>query len=363
MVKSIKLGPKEVSNFSEPFMAVDIGSNHNGDMELCKKMIDAAVESGADAVKFQAFGVDLFSEACYDGDPRQQKLMEEFPYFKKLFTEIHPNLRKEMTSWALTKEMLCEIKDYCDEKRITFFCTPLSNEWADFLVDELNMSFIKVASMDLNNYPFLDYIARKNRPIILSTGLSTMSEIIRAVNTIKDAGNDQIVICHCLAIYPAPAEITNLRNIDMLREYFNLPTGFSYNSPGKVMPIAAVARGACFIEQHFTIDKKLPGWDHAISADLEDMKFIVSSCKQVQKGLGKYERYLSEEEINKRLHFRRSMVINKDLPAGSIVTSNDVTFKRPGGIGIDPGEAEYFLGRKLKRDLQTDDIIRKEYFE
>jgi N-acetylneuraminate synthase len=320
-------------------------------------MIDAAVECGVDGVKFQAFGLDLFSAACYNDDPRQKKLMEEFPYLKRLFTQVHPNLKEEMAAWSLTKDMAREIKEYCDEKGTIFFCTPLTVEWADFLVDELDMPFIKVASMDLNNYPFLRHLARKKRPIVLSTGLSTMSEIMGAVETIQQEGGTELVVLHCLSVYPAPAEVTNLRNIDMLREYFDLPVGFSYNSSGFAMPIAAVARGACVIEQHFTIDKTLPGWDHAISADPSEMKIVVREAHNVQKALGSYARQLSAAEVDKRYHFRRSLVVLKDMSKGAVLLEKDIDFRRPGGIGIQPSELQFALGRKLKHDVCCEDII------
>ena len=356
MTKTVKLGKKEVSNFSEPYITVDIGSNHNGDMELCKKMIDSAVECGVDAVKFQAFDLGIFSEACYEDDERQKELMEKSPHLNKLFSQIHPELKKEMLDYSLSKEQWKEIKNYCDQKDITFFCTPLSKEWADFLVDELGMEFIKVASMDLNNYSFLEYLAKKNVPIILSTGMSNLSEVIKAVETITNTGNEQLVILHCLAIYPTAPEITNLNNLDMFRDTFNFPIGFSYNSPGFTMPIAAVAKGACVIEQHFTTDKNLPGWDHKISADPIEMKIVVEECKKVQIALGNYQRVVSEAEINKRHHFRRSIVLNRSIKNGETIQESDLDYKRP-GIGLEPDKTEFVVGRKLKRDLKKDDVL------
>ncbi|MDP3734287.1 MAG: N-acetylneuraminate synthase family protein [Nanoarchaeota archaeon] len=356
MVKAVRLGKKEVSNFADPYITVDCCSNHNGDMDLCKKMIDAAVECGVDAVKFQAWGFDIFSRSCYSDDERQQELMDKSPVLKKLFTEIHPQLKQEMEEYQLSKEQFREIKKYCDQKNITFFCTPLNKEWADFLVDELKMEIIKVASMDLNNYPFLAYLAKKGKPIILSTGMSSMTEILTAVETITKNGNNQIVILHCLSIYPTPPEITNLNNIDMLRDHFDFPIGFSYNSPGFTMPIAAVAKGACVIEQHFTIDKNLPGWDHKISAEPADMKIVVEECRKVQKALGKYHRIISDAELQKRHHFRRSIIVTRDMKAGEVITLNDIDYKRP-GIGLEPEKNQFVIGRTLRRNLKEDDLI------
>lgn len=355
-MKKVKLGRKEVYNFSEPFLAVDIGSNHNGDLELCQKIIDAAIDCGVDAVKFQAFGVDLFSQACYNDDERQKELMARSPVLNKLFSEVHTNLKKEMMEYSFSERQWRKIKSYCDERNITFFCTPLSKKWADFLVDDLGMEIIKVASMDLNNYPFLNYLAKKNVPIILSTGMSTLPEIIKAVETITNAGNDQVVILHCLSVYPTSPEITNLNNIDMLRDNFDFPIGFSYNSPGFTMPIAAVAKGACVIEQHFTINKSLPGWDHKISADPYEMKIVVEECKKVQVALGKYQRTVSDIEINKRHHFRRSIILARDIKVGEMIGEDDLDYKRP-GLGLEPGDNKFVIGRKLKRDLKRDDLL------
>ncbi|MBT3582959.1 polysaccharide biosynthesis protein [Candidatus Woesearchaeota archaeon] len=351
-----------IEDFGEPFIIAELGVNHNGKVDLAKKMIDKAIECGCHAVKFQSYGLNIFSEICYEDNPDKRAKYEKHPMMKKLFEEIHPKLKEPLAEYMFTDEQFRELKNYCDEKGVIYICTPLDYERIDFHADDLDVDAIKVASMDLNNYPFLDYIARKNKPIILSTGMSTFEEIEKAVNTIKKAGNNQIVLLHCVSIYPPDDDIVNLNNMDMLRDKFNLPVGFSDHTFGTLMPMAAVAKGACIIEKHFTLDKNMEGFDHSISANVEEMKQIVEQSKRIPIALGSRERTVSQAEKNKIKIFRRSLTVTKDLEKGHILTKQDIDFKRP-GIGIEPGELNNVIGKKLKRNLEYDDIIFNEDLE
>jgi len=359
IINSIKIGNKEIKNFGEPFVIAEIGSNHNGDIELAKQLIDQAIACGVDAVKFQAFDLSLFSKVCYEDDARQQATKDSSSALAHYLAGVHPNIKKEMQEYMTTKEMFIEIKKYCDEKEVFFTCTPLDTQAVDFLVDELGMEAIKVASCDLNNLELLDYMARKNKPIILSTGMGTLPEIVEAVETITKTGNNQLAILHCVSLYPPQDEIINLNNLDMLRDKFNYPIGFSDHSFGYSVPLAAIAKGACIIEKHFTLDKNMVGWDHKVSATPDEMKKIVEEGKKIYRSLGNYSRVVSEEEIKKRTLFRRSIVVNRDLPVGYVLTRADLDFKRP-GIGIEPKYAKLMVGRTLKNNLQTDDLLKVE---
>ncbi|MBT6774383.1 hypothetical protein HOA91_03355 [Candidatus Woesearchaeota archaeon] len=354
--KIVKIKNKEIKNFGEPFIIAEIGSNHNGNLELAKQLIDKAVEVGADSVKFQAFDTNLFSEACYEGDERRLKLMEESSSLQRFFTDVHPELKREMQEYMASKELLSEAKRYCDEKNIIFSCTPLDRNAVDFLVDELGMDFIKVASMDLNNYDFLDYLARKNKPIIISTGMASFHEIIKAVDTIVKTGNDQLVLLHCVSTYPPKNENINLNNLDLFRRNFPFPIGWSDHTIGNTISLASVAKGACVIEKHFTLDKNLPGWDHKVSATPEELMIIVNNSKEIWKSLGSHQRILPQDEIDKRALFRRSIVANRDMTAGEIISEEDLALKRP-GIGIQPSEINFVVGRKLKTELKVDDLV------
>jgi len=202
-------------------------------------------------------------------------------------------------------------------------------------------------------------MAKQQKPIILSTGMSTISEIERAVKTIENEGNRQIIILHCISIYPPKHEDIHLNNIKMLQQTFNYPIGFSDHTIGTSIPLASVALGACVIEKHFTLNKELPGWDHKISADPKELAEIVKESKNIQKSLGNFTRIVSDDEENKKLKFRRSIVSSRVLNKGEIIKLEDLDVKRPGN-GITPDELKYVIGRKLNRDLTEDELINWE---
>lgn len=347
----MKIGSREIADFTVPYIIAEIGANHNGDMNLAMKLIDAAKDCGCDAVKFQSWTPDsLIAEEEYE---RNQKY-DDSP--KKHFG----SLREMVEKYYMRPENHIELKSYCEKIGIEFCSTPFSKHEVDMLED-LNVSFYKVASMDINNIELLKNIAKKRKPILLSTGMATLSEIDSAVTIIEKEKNDQIVLLHCVAVYPPDLHDLNLNNITMLRQAFGYPVGFSDHTIGSAVSLAAVAIGSCLIEKHFTIDKNLPGWDHEISADPEEMKTIVRETQNIVAAMGSYRRVVKSAEEEKKLMFRRSIVLSRDLKAGDKLTTDDLLFKRPGN-GIRPDEIKYVVGRKLKRDLYRDDLIRWEDF-
>jgi len=358
--KIVKIQKTEIKNFGKPFIIAEIGSNHNGDLALAKKLVDKAVECGADCAKFQAFDTELFSETCYENHPLRGEMAKE-KELDHMFKKIHPELKREIKEYMFSKENLRAIKKYCDKKNIFFLCTPLTKELVDFCVDDLRMKCIKVASMDLNNIPFLQYIAKKKVPIILSTGMGAFDEIATAVQTIRNAGNNDIILLHCVAMYPPKNEDIHLRNIELLRNAFQLPVGFSDHTAGYGIPLASVAMGACIVEKHFTLDKNMPGWDHKISANPEELKIIVSECNKIYEAMGNYHRTVSEAELKKRKVFRRSIVFKKGMSKGNILKKEDIDFKRP-GTGIEPKFWNFIIGRTLKRDITADEVIQTDDF-
>lgn len=342
----MKLGNREVKDYGVPYIIAEIGANHNGDMGLARKMIDSAKACGCDAIKFQSWTPDsLVAQEEYD---RNQQY-DDSP--KKHFG----SLKEMVEKYYLRPEQHIELKEYCDNAEIAFFSTPFSIEEADFL-EELKVPFYKIASMDVNNLLLLKHIAKKNKPIIMSTGMATLSEIENAVKTIEDEGNHQIILLHCISIYPPAYEDINLNNIPMLGQTFGYPVGFSDHTIGISMPLASVALGSCVIEKHFTLDKDLPGWDHEVSANPEEMKVIVEESRNIVNALGTYRRVVGKAEEEKKIKFRRSVVAGKDLKKGHILTIEDLAFKRP-GTGIQPDETTYVIGRKLKRKLSSDELI------
>lgn len=345
----MKLGNREVKDFSIPYIIAEIGANHNGDMNLAKKMIDSAKQCGCDAVKFQSWTPDsLVAQEEYD---RNQQY-DDSP--KKHFG----SLREMVEKYYLRPEQHIELKEYCDNTGITFFSTPFSIKESDFL-EELEVPFYKIASMDINNLLLLKHIAKKNKQIILSTGMATLAEIENAIETIETEGNHQITLLHCIAIYPPAYEDINLNNIPMLRQTFGYPVGFSDHTIGISIPLASVALGSCVIEKHFTLDKDLPGWDHEVSANPEEMKVIVKESRNIVRALGTYRRVVGHAETEKKMKFRRCIVVKKDSKRGHILTVDDLFFKRP-GTGIRPDEARYVIGRVIKRDMSGDEVLRWE---
>lgn len=350
-MKIVRLGNREVGPGMQPYIIAEIGSNHNGDMNLCRELIDAAASAGVDAVKFQSWtDRSLIAEEEYARNT-------EYSDKKKHFG----SLREMVTAYQLTEGQHREASAYCHDRGVVFCSTPFSAQEVD-LLDELSVPFFKVASMDVVHLPLLRYVARKQRPILLSTGMATLAEIERAIETIRGEGNEQIVLLHCISIYPPEYETIHLRNIDTLQRSFGFPVGFSDHTLGTAIPLAAVALGACVIEKHFTLDQDMAGWDHAISADPEQMRTIVYESQNIFMALGDGTRTVSAGEMEKRKKFRRSLVTRRTLNRGSVLTEADLDAKRP-GTGIGPDKLGYVIGRRLNSDLSADQVLRWEHLE
>jgi sialic acid synthase SpsE len=342
---------KEIYNFCEPYIIAELGSNHNGDMEIAKKLIRQAKEAGADCVKFQSWSKDtIFSKVTYE---------ENYFVADDYRDRNDYTLEQIVEEYSISEEELLQMKSYADELGIDCTSTPFSKREADFLVDKMNTPFIKVASMDLNNYPFLEYLAKKGKPIVISTGLSELYEIDKAVRVIEKCGNDQIVILHCVSIYPPKDEQVNLNNITTLQKlYPDYPIGFSDHTLGFSIPLASVALGSSLIEKHFTLDKEMFGWDHKVSATKDELEQIVTQSKRIVKSLGS-QRITCVEDDERKNSFRRSIVTTREIKKGEIINYEDLDYKRPGN-GIEPGMTEFIIGRVAKVDLPIDKPFKLE---
>ena len=351
--KRVLLTPrKEVYSHCEPYIIAEIGANHNGDMDLAKRLIDSAKECGADAVKFQSWTPTSFiAKEEYD---RNQKYNDS-P--KKHFG----SLKEMVEKYYLRKEDHLELYHYCLKKGIDFCSSCFSRGEVD-LLDELGVHFFKIASMDVNNLELIKYTASKGKPIILSTGMSTLAEVERAISTIEKQGNQKIVLLHCISIYPPKYEDIHLNNIPMLQQVFGYPVGFSDHTIGYSIPLASVVLGSCVIEKHFTLDKNLPGWDHEISANPEELEIIIKESRNIHLSLGSYRRRVSSDEEQKKLKFRRSIILNKPVKKGHIIQLEDLDFKRP-GTQIAPDELQYVIGRRVKCDLEYDTVLKWTHLE
>ena len=216
--------------------------------------------------------------------------------------------------------------------------------------------------MELNNDSYLQYIAKKGKPIVLSTGMGTAEEVDHAIGVIKDAGNKQLCLLHCISIYPCDYTKVNLRNINWLKEeYQDCIIGFSDHSIGIEMATAAVALGARVIEKHFTLDKSVIGMDNQMATEPEDMKRLVDGCQNVFNALGQKERIVCQEELNQRLKMRRSLVYTSNLSAGHLIAQDDLCSKRP-GTGFSPNEAKLVIGKTLVRDVNGDTLVQPDDF-
>ena len=344
---------KEIQNFSKPYIIAELGSNHNGNMELAKQLIVQAKESGADCVKFQSWNKNsLFAQKKLDdnyfiADDYRDRDRDDY------------TLEEVVEEYSISEQELLDMKEFASQIGIDCTSTPFSKKEADFLVNKMQTPFIKVASMDLNNYPFLGYLAKKGKPMVISTGLSELYEIDKAVKTMEDAGNSQIAILHCVATYPPEDGDVNLNNIKTLMStYPEYPIGFSDHTLGSTIPLASVSLGACLIEKHFTLDKEMEGWDHKISATKEEMKAIVVGSKRIVEAMGSF-RISATESNEKKIEFRRSIVITRDMAKGDMIKIEDIDYKRPGG-NLNPEMTDFIIGRTINKDIKNDHILTKE---
>jgi len=342
----------EIRDYGKPYIIAELGANHNGDIDLARKMIDEAKAVGCSCVKFQSWTKDsIFSKKVYK---------DNFFLTDDYRDRTDYTLEEIVEKFSFSEAELFLMYQYCIKVGIDFCSTPFSRREVDFLVEQCNVPFIKIASMDLNNYPFLKYLARKRIPIVISTGLSDILEIDKAIRVIESEGNTSICILHCISVYPPIFEDINLNNIVGLRYmYPEYPIGFSDHSLGVEIPSAAVALGACIIEKHFTLDVDMFGWDHKISADPDNMKKLVQFAENINLALGTTRKVVSEAEIKKRDTYRRSIVASRDIKKGSILTETDLDLKRP-GTGIQPERLDWLIGKMINRDIDYDDLLREE---
>lgn len=348
----MKFNYEEMKKRGKPYIIAEIGANHNGDMELAKKMIDTAKECGADCVKFQSWTKDsVFSKKVYE---------ENYFLNDDYRNRTDYTLEEIVDKYHIGVEQHRELKKYCDKMEIEFNSTPFSPKEVDLLVDDLNVPFIKIASMDVTNIPFLKYIAKKGKPVVLSTGLCGLSDVAEAVECLRANGCDRIVLLHCVSIYPPLDEQVNLNNLDMLKMNFDCPVGYSDHTIGIVAPIMALAKEVCIIEKHFTLDKEMEGWDHKISADPEELHMISQGALIGHKMLGSYQKVVNETE-ERRNAFQRSIVAARDIQKGQIITEEDLDYKRP-GTGISPKYYHFLIGKKAARDIKYDELIQLEDF-
>lgn len=328
---------RRVGDFEKPYFIAELNTSHFGDLEIAQNMIDTAKAAGCDCVKFQSWSADtLYSESFYKKNPISKRIVKKF---------------------SLSEADLKDLSEYCTQVEIDFASTPYSLGEAKFLALKCNVPFIKIASMELNNLPYLISLAELGVPLILSTGMGTMTEIIHAVEAIKSTGNEQLIILHCTAVYPSPSNIIRLNNILGLRDEFPLfPIGYSDHSEGIEIPTASIALGACLIEKHFTLDSSKIGMDNQMATEPDQMKEMVRACLSVQEALGGTNRILGVEEQEQAPKMRRSLVAKTTMHIGQVIDESNVEFKRPGD-GIPPNKFYDFVGKKIANKIEAGALI------
>lgn len=341
----MKIGNKIVEkNSSSCFIIAEAGVNHNGDVKIAKKLVDMAKDAGADAVKFQTYKAEKLTTkyaemANYQRDNLGKK-DAQFNMLKKL---------------ELSYKEFIELKEYCDSKEILFMSTPFDKESAEFL-HSIGVEVFKISSGDLTNIPLLEYISSFNKPIILSSGMAILGEIEEAINCIRNKGIEDVAVLHCTSNYPAPLDSVNLKAMNNIKKAFNVIGGYSDHTKGIMIPVAAVALGAEIIEKHFTLDKNMEGPDHKASLDPNELKEMIYSIRNLEIALGNGIKSYTESELNTMKVARKSIVAVKNMEKGSIISVDDLDYKRP-GTGISPRYYKEFIGKKLVKDVERDEQL------
>ena len=347
MPEFIKIAGRRVGADQPCFIIAEAGVNHNGDVELARRLVDVATEAEADAIKFQTFKAEQVISAT--APKAEYQLQTTDP------AESQLDMARRL---ELSPEAHRELQAYCQERGVLFMSTPFDEESAD-LLNELRVPVFKIGSGEITNWPFLEYVARKGKPIILSTGMSYLSEVDEAVRVIRSAGCDQLVLLHCVSNYPADPADANLRAMQTMAAAFQVPAGYSDHTPGIEVALVAVALGACVIEKHFTLDRNLPGPDHWASLEPDELTALVRGIRTVEAALGHGCKRPAASEANTAAVARRSLVAAQDIPADTMLTEEMIAIKRP-GTGLPPAMRPYLAGRTVLTPVQAGTLLTLE---
>ena len=333
----------------KPYIIAEAGVNHEGSIEIAKRLCDEAKEGGADAIKFQTYKADTIASKDSPAywDTTKEPTTSQYELFKK-----HDSF------W---KDEMQELKEYCDEIGIEFMSTPFDIESATFLNDMMDV--FKISSSDLTNKPFIEFICDFNKPVILSTGASSLAEIAEAVSWIEKKGNP-LALLHCVLNYPTPDKNANLGMIlDLKRRFPDKIIGYSDHTLPKDMKVCEIATmlGSIIIEKHFTHDKSLPGNDHYHAMDKEDLKLFRANLERTFEIFGSFKVEALEDEESARRNARRSLVASRDIPKGKIIEKEDLTFKRP-ARGISPKFIDEVVGKRANTEIEEDTIMQWNMF-
>lgn len=332
------------------FIIAEAGVNHNGDIDTALRLVDMAKKAGADAIKFQTFK----SERLVVSSAAKAR-------YQKANTGSNESQLEMLKSLELTNDNFKRLFSYCRKKGIIFMSTPFDEKSADML-DRLGMNIFKIPSGEITNKPLIQHIAAKNKPIILSTGMSYLNEVEKAVGWVydiwnKSGFNQQLTLLHCVSNYPAHAKDVNLCAMNTLKASFGLAVGYSDHTLGIEIPIAAAAIGAKVIEKHFTLDRNMKGPDHKASLEPDELKAMVKAIRNVEKAMGDGIKRPTEKEEETRIIARRSLVAKRGIKKGDVIRSGDIIIKRPGS-GILPEFKDIIKGMKAEKNIKADSVIK-----
>lgn len=326
------------------FIIAEAGVNHNGDIEIAKRLVDEAALAGADAIKFQTFKAE--SLVCKDARKADYQMTtteqseSQFDMLKKL---------------ELTSEMHEQLIEYCTQKGIMFLSTPFDIDSIHYLVD-CGINILKVPSGEITNYPYLREIGKTGKKVILSSGMSTLEEVQEAVNVLRNHGSGEITVLHCNTEYPTPYKDVNLLAMVTIRNELDVAVGYSDHTQGIEVPIAAAALGASVIEKHFTLDRNMEGPDHRASLEPWELQAMVRAIRNIEQALGDGRKIPSESEIKNIGIARKSVVAQCDIKAGEKFTEVNLTTKRP-GTGINPMRWNEMIGKTADKDFKADEMV------
>lgn len=342
--KEINIQDKLISNDSRTFVIAEAGVNHGGDMKIAKQLIDIASDAGADAVKFQAFKTENL-------------ILEDIKKatYQKKTTGSNETQYEMLKKLEVTMDQNKELKNYCIKKNIIFLTTPFDEQSLDDL-DDIDLPAYKIASTDTTNIPFLRRVAKKNKPIILSTGMSYLSEVKLALKTINEF-NNEVILLQCTANYPIKDNEANLAVINTYKEHFNILVGYSDHSVGVGAAPYAVSMGAKVVEKHFTISKANAGPDHAASLSPEELKEFIGIIRKVDSFMGTSIKEPSNSELETRQSLQKCLVASCHIKKGDIFSNKNIIAKRTGGQGISPIEFDNIVGQVANRNFAANEVI------
>ena len=332
------------------FIIAELSANHKQDINLAKETIKAAKEAGADAIKLQTYTPDTMTIDCNK---------DEFIIKSGTIWDgktLYGLYKQAYTPWEWHKKLF----EYAKDIGIEIFSTPFDKSAVDFL-EKFKPIAYKIASFEITDYELVRYTASKKKPIIISTGIATIDEILDVVEICKSEGNENIILLKCTSSYPAPLEDANLKTIANMKETFNVEVGFSDHTLGITAPIVAVTFGARVIEKHFILDKSIDSPDNKFSLDKNEFKAMVKAIREAEKLIGKVDYSMNEKKKKNRM-FARSLYIVKDVKKGEIITNKNIKSIRP-GLGLHPKYLKEILGKKFRKDLEKGTALKWKYIE